>query len=547
LAGFGVGLNGVGTVTTGSIQALGPVGVASQTSSVSVGNVNTGEFFLTLAATGVSTGSITTAPDATTYIADASMLALIDPVTLDPTPVFNATPVRLGGPVSIGGAVSTGRFVSASTGSFAAQGAITATESVSISSGALASFNGIVAAPTITVRSGDIGIGTSGGLGTSSTQQLTVEVEPGTGAINIGGASGQGYSLSADEAARLRAQRISVAAIGNITRPAATINLGSMTLQGSGAAQPNLAGGQGSFALSTPGSIRVTGSVALQNAAAGNLLSLAAGQQILLDTSLGGALSVTGASPGALAGQVQLSAIDVWSGNTSLLSQLATDPNFAGRDALLGQGTSSVAGLPLDSQSTVVIAANALSFNVSRSLLIANTGTSRLRDGFRAGSGGISVRGLSQGQGGLSIGSGPQIEVIINGQALSDTGVLLTNQRTLDAFTFTPGQAGRSLTDVSSLNGCLFSGAACGVSEGDPVQIAAVHASTEPEEIEERVEEERRRANRAVTESDKKPSVLISRLIDGAILTNDDVIDEPVSGAGNPSLWSQPMQGGEPQ
>jgi hypothetical protein len=82
---------------------------------------------------------------------------------------------------------------------------------------------------------------------------------------------------------------------------------------------------------------------------------------------------------------------------------------------------------------------------------------------------------------------------------------------------------------------------------GDPVQIAAAQASTEPEEIEERVEEERKRANRAVAESDKKPSVLISRLIDGAVITNDDVIDEPVSGAGNPSLWSQQTPSGEPQ
>ncbi len=119
---YNVGMLANGSVTTGTIDAAGPIGIGSQAGSVSAGNITTGSFFLTLASTGVSTGSITTGLNGNTgssrvYIADASMIPLVQIDPFDPSAVFAATPVPLAGPVSISGPVSTGIFTSASTGS----------------------------------------------------------------------------------------------------------------------------------------------------------------------------------------------------------------------------------------------------------------------------------------------------------------------------------------------------------------------------------------------------------------------------------------------
>jgi hypothetical protein len=302
------------------------------------------------------------------------------------------------------------------------------------------------------------------------------------------------------------------------------VMLGALSLQGgAGGSGANLFGTSGRLTISTAGNIRVTGAVSLAGATAGNVLELSAGQ-ILLDDSSGGALRVSGANAATPEGILQLSANDIWSGDTSLLGQLGSNAAFAGRDAALGTAPQ----VPLDGP---VLAGGTLRFSVGRSLLIKNTGNARDRAGFSAGSGGIQVTALSGD-------STTPLDLVINGRALSDVGSPLINQFTVGAFTFNGGQANRTLSATASINGCLIGGGMCSIFVSDPVIMASMQAATEPEQLSELAEEERKRATEAVTEADKKPEIRMSRLIEGAIVNNDDVIDEPVSGSGNPGLWS---------
>ena len=519
-AGFGVGIQAAGNVTTGTINARGPVGLGSDTGSVTAGAIQTQDSLLVLARTGATLGAITTAPDGTTYIANSSMLSLLDPVTLDPAPIFAANPVAIAGPVTIGGAVATNRLAVASTGT--------------------ATFNGPVSASTISVRSGDLAIGSGGGLGSAATQTLDLIVDPLATAVAFGGADAPGgYSLSGDEAGRLRAQSISFTVQASASRPAPQLTLGGFTMRGGGAGQAaNLAGTQGRLRIVTPGAIAVTGAALVTDAVAGNLVDIVAGGRIEINSAAGAIRLTNGTAP---AGALRLAASDIWAADAALLSALRDNVDFAGRDARLGQ-PSTVRDAP------AVLAGGSVTLTADDTILIANTGDFRTRAGIDAGAGGITVAarvaaprpGQQSPTADLPAGT---IDVVINGQAVDAAGLLLTNRRTIDAFTVA---SGTTLTPTASVNGCVIATAICAGSQGDPVTVAAVQASVEPQQLTEQAEQERKEAEEAVSAADKRPNAVISRLIDGAGISNDDVIDDPVSGGGNTSLW-ETTPTGEPR
>ena len=514
VAAYAVGLRAAGNVSTGTISAANRIGVGAVNGAITTGAISTGEFFLALADTGVTVnGGITTGtgPNGITYLADASMIALIDPVSLDPTPVFNAAPVRVGGPIVIAGPVDTGRFVAASTDNFTAQQAINATGQVTVNSGGLATFGGVVAAPTITLTSSGLDIGASGSVGTAATTALNLTVEPGAFGVRLGGAAtGTGYVIDQSEMTRLRGQSIRFRTSG---ADVPTINLDSFVLQGSEGAASNLIGNTGSFSIDTTGSIRVIGAAVVDGAAAGNILSLTAGERIDIVTDQGGSIRMSNDS-GDPVGTLNLTAATIASATGGLIDQLTQNANFAGRDDALDAPA-------LVSVAQGYVGAGTMNVRVSSGFFVQNSNTSQLRAGFNVGAGGLSVAPIA--------GTNTPIEMIVNGRAVQAGGVFLTNQNTKDAATFTPLSA---FASTAKLNGCLITASFCGNFGGD----ALTFIGTQQGDTVQHQKEERDASDFA----DVPPIVLINSLVSDPAREDQPRITEPVTGSGNSEAWSKP-------
>jgi filamentous hemagglutinin family protein len=510
---YAVGLRGLGNVTTGNINAANRIGIGSDTGAISTGAINTGEFFLALADTGVTVnGVITTGAGANgiTYIADASMLALINPVTLDPSPIFNAAPTATDGPIAIAGPVTTGRFVAATNGSFTAAQAVNANTSALISSGGLATFNGIVNAPNITITSNGLDIGVNGGLGTGTTSALNLAAGIGAGPVRLGGDAGTGYVIDVNEMARLRAQNIRFRTSGTA---APLLTIGSFTMQGSSGASPNLIGGSGAFTIETNGSVRVIGTAAIDGAAPGNALSINADGRFDVVTDQGGAIRLSNAA-GDPAGILNLSAGTIASATSGLIDQLTQNADFTGRDDALD----AAALIPVPQG---YVGAGTMNVRVSNGFFVQNSNTSQLRAGFNVGAGGLTVAPIA--------GTTTPIEMIVNGRAVQAGGIFLTNQNTKDAATFDPLSA---FAPTAKLNGCLISAAFCANFGGD----ALAFIGTQQGNAVQHQQADREEGEFAYT----LPIVLIDSLVSDPASEEQIRITEPVTGSGNSEIWSKP-------
>lgn len=508
----GFNVNSTGNIATGAITVNNQVSLISRAGAISTGAVNTGQYFLALADTGVTVnGGITTGTGANgvTYIANSIMTDLIDPVTQDPTSLFNAAPSRVNGNVAITGPVTTGRFVSGGSGSFASGGAINAVTSALISAGGLATFTGIVSAPIIDLTSGGVDIGANGGLGTATTATLNINAEPGVAAIRLGGDAGTGYVIDSNEMARLRAQNIRFRA-GGTAAPLLTI--GNFTLLGSAGASPNLVGGSGAFSIETNGAVRVIGNAAIGGAAAGNALSITAGGRIDIVNDLGGSIRLSNAA-GEPAGILNLSAGTVTSATDSFITQLTQDANFVGRDAALD----ATAAAPLEQG---YLGAGTMNVSVSNGLFIQNSNTTQLRGGYTVGAGGLNVTANNS--------AGPPVNLVVNGRALQANGTFLTNKDALDAATFT------SLSQFApgaTLNGCLITGAPCVIFSDGVLQFVSTQQANAIENADEDGD--------LVASGEAQPIVYVDSLVPDPAAAAQPRITEPVTGSGNSEAWSQ--------
>ncbi len=503
-----------GNIAAGSIEAENSVKLISVSGAISTADIRSSQYFIALARTGVNIGGgITTGTgtDGVVYIANSSMANLIDPVTQNPAPLFNAAPVRLAGNVRIDGLVTTGRFVSGNTGAFTSNGAINAAASILISSSGLASFNGIAGAPGITLTSGGLDIGVNGGLGTASTAALNINAEPGVTAIRLGGDAGSGYVIDANEMARLRAQNIQFRTGGTAVP---TITVSNFSLQGSATSESNLVGSSGAFAIETAGSVRIIGAAQVNNAAAGNAFSITAGARIDIVNDQDGAIRL-GNPAGDPAGILNLTAGTVTSASDSLIGQLSTDPNFAGRNAALD----AAAATPL---AQGYLGAGRMNISVSNGLFIQNSNTVPSPGGFNVGTGGFNVIVPASANG--------PVNLVVNGRALLANGTFLSGKDTLGAASFTPLT---SFAEGATLNGCLITGAPCGTvtPENDFGFIAtqqgnAIENNDEDEEL--------------ALAGEALPIVLIESLVTNPADEAPPRITEPVTGSGNSEAWAGP-------
>lgn len=383
-------------------------------------------------------------------------------------------------------------------------------------------FTGLVRSPDISVDTGDIAIGAAAALGDDSTDRLRLRAVIFDAPVVIGGDSGAGgYHLSGAEAQRLHAQAIVIEAVRSGAATATSDMLvRGLDLTGSLAGEPaNLVGDGASLTLDAEGTIRVEGAIGLGRMADADRLSIASRGRIEVATGQGGAIRLTGANDEAWGGVLAMNAPAIAAGSASLLEQLTADPDFAGRDALLA----AVADTPrLDGY----IQARTLDFSVARLLAIQNSGSANQAAGFTAGAGGITVRALT------NVPAGPA-QVNIWGQVQPAGVPPIVNADTIGAVAFD--------TTAGPLDPVLVNGCRLGVVCGAPAPGPDL-----PGEIVTTIAAIERLLTADIAQTLVMPEIRFVRVVDEEGLISEQLITDPVSGAGNSSIWQDVGRGEQP-
>ena len=485
--------------SAGTVQGTGPLRSGGNTAISGAGNV----------ALGSVTSGGTTALTSTGGTLDVTGLASTGAVTANARSVTIASPGSLTFAPS---SASAGNFTVTAAGDLAFS-TLTAPGALNIQAGGLAAFSGLTRGSTIAVSSGDIRLGAAaqlGGRGTTSTITLT-NTAPAATAIG-GAAAASGWSLDAAEALRLFAdQSISIAVPAQAAAPGDVV-IGSLALTyGAGAAGQgpgaNIGAG-GTFAVTTPGRIRVNGAVAPVMASNADLVSLTAGQRIDVATDTGSIVLRNGA--GALTGTLRMTAPTVRAATTSALNSLDGNTDLTAATIRLGlnDGIVSDAGK---------LQANALQFNVAATTLyIQNTGINSAvpnRRGFTANT--LSITGLGAANPSFAING---VLMGANGAQITGLGVapLITVNGALAAV-------GGQFNAASTVNGCTVGGD-CAV--GLPA-IAPPY-----ETIEQLVTLQRPGGG-----AEALLNLPLVQYGETPLLNSPPLIDEPVTGVGNDDLW----------
>ena len=408
-------------------------------------------------------------------------------------------------------------------------GAINAIQSANITTNGLASFGGLVDSPLITVTSGDINFGTNGGLGSTNTNNLEINAAaPGQPIIFGGDGSGGGYNLSAAEATRLRSRTISFNALQLSGAAPADITIRDFTMQGS------LAGSSANLLASdlfinSPGNIRVSGAIRIENAGVEDGLFLSAESgRIEVVTDMGGSITIVDGA-GGLDGNLYLDARHIAVGTADLLGRLAEDPRFAGRDAEVNAPDGS-------NRPEGYISANYIQADGFDTIIIQNSGTDALRGGFSAGSGGFVLDSENDAAG--------SVDAVINGRVANSSGEFLTGADTLNGIAFeTPADA-ELFSAGSTVNGCLLNGGGCptaappSVSHENPDTIASDVREIINEQSEEPSEEEEERAAELTPSATGKKSPIAPNIpvVNTSRLNPSPIVTDPITGSGNPNL-----------
>ncbi|SNS81669.1 hypothetical protein SAMN06295912_11766 [Sphingomonas laterariae] len=531
---FGVGLIAGGGITAGDISSQTSVGLAARGGSIAVGTVTAPEgLLLALAATGASFGGISTANEGTVYIADASMFDLLVAPGFDPTPVLDAAPVRMAGAIAIGGPVSTGHLVAAGQ-SFVAQAGVDALSDVMVDVSGLANFAGPVTAPLIDVTSGDIAIGAGGGLGGIGTTSLRLSSVNSAGATIGGSGTVSGYLLDAGEAQRLRADNIlfNGVAAANPATPAITIR--DLTFTGAdGGSAAQLLSATGGLGIATSGVIRVTGNARFVNMGANNSLRLQ-GQRVEVVTDTG-SIGLFGSGT-TLSGLLDISGANIHVASADLISQLAANPRFQGRDQQLLRPSAA-------ERPEGYLQAGQMRLTFSDTLLIQNSGNFVDFGGFSTGNLLVTAVPASSGSG--------SADMVIFGRVQQPNG-FLADFTVRDAITI---EGSTNFSATSAVNTCQLAASVCEapniVPDDNPVVasiatdvIAVADQDPVPESI---VPEELEEAAEKV--ASRSPIARPVMLVDTRPMDADPTIEEPVSSGGNPSLigaaqTSTPNSGG---
>ncbi|HEY0014618.1 MAG TPA: hypothetical protein VGB79_17380 [Allosphingosinicella sp.] len=330
-----------------------------------------------------------------------------------------------------------GVTINAGTEAVLAQAA--SNEVTEVNAGTVARFTGAATGREVRVTATDIDVTSAGSVGNAATDLVSLQVRPSARATTLGGTgAGPGYTLTQDEANRVRGDTVRVTALSaaNGIPASAQIVVRALTLPGSTAAA-----GINRFEVATPGTVRVDGALLLANAAPGDAIGLSAGR--LEVATEAGSVRVRDAA-GAPAGSLDIAAGDIWVADAPTLAFLAADPDFAGRDQTLR--TNDGADRPCGQ-----IEANAVRLAPVRTLYVRNSGTA------------AAFAGITVGPGGLVIdpsGNAPA-SVYAFGRRLNADGSFTTNIPFFRAVDYSRGSSA-GYTDESEFNRCIINRFFCG-------------------------------------------------------------------------------------
>ena len=327
-----------------------------------------------------------------------------------------------------------GTRVDIAAGGDAVLASTTATTELNVAAGGMVRFTAPATGQQITVTSADIDVTAAGRIGDAATGLVALQVQPGANQTVLGGtAQGPGYTLTQDEAGRVR---------GNVVRIAALAGPGSgdLLVRDLSWAGSGIAGGIGAFEIATPGRVRVEGALALTNAAPADRIGIVAGGRVEV-IAPGGGIRIRNAA-GAPAGTLSIAADHIWATDAPLAAQLLADPNFPGRDDALRTNNGAATPGPIEADRVVL----APGF----SLFVQNSGTA------------VDFAGITVGPGGLSIdpsGAGPAM-VYAFGRRLNADGTVTSNIDFFGQVDFNRG-ASSGYTNVSEFNRCVINNGFC--------------------------------------------------------------------------------------
>ena len=530
---FSVGFASATSITVGNVIGVDEVGFATVGNLVT-GNITAGNLFMALVGGNITTGSITTAANGRVYLADDSMFitgggTLDGEGDFDPSLVLDLAPIGTGGSITINGPVVTGIFSSAAGNDFTTR-AITA-NGIEAFAGGTAVIDGIWSSPDVFLVSNDINVTANGRIDGGANGKLTLISINKDGALIGDGLTGSGYALSNAEFGRISSGLIRIAVGGFGGNSKALI--GDLTITGP-LAGSNIESSDGGVEFATvnddgtalEGTLRVVGDVLVSGLGPDNYIGFYT-ENFELDSATG-TIALTG-NGGALAGTLELYASRIHVAEGTLLDQLAANPQFAGyREAL--NAPASVAR-----PEGVIRAANFdIEFGGSGaqgpySLLVQNMGTTTVPAGFLLSAANIS----DDSDADLPAGS---VDLAINGQIITESGTL-TGIAVRDLLVtefgttvFAPG---------STINGCPLTGSCSAppprvdtivrtdVQINDPRGLGDGLFGNEPD-----IDD-----GETGDEGDlSSPIAAPNPLFDSRPLVGDGDVDDPVSGAGNPSL-----------
>jgi len=417
----------------------------------------------------------------------------------------NSVSVVASGDLAILPTANAGNVDVASGGDLTAIGGF-ASGALNLDATGTAVIDGLVSGLTISIAAADLDILPTGALGEADFTQAISLLSRGD--VTLGGAGGGfGFELDAAEVARIFSGgdlSIATAPSGFILVDDVTVNAGAGTSPTDGTIGQN-----GTLLLIAGGEILVPGNLTVANATAGTTLALDAGTSIHVDSATGGLFVLDAA--GGIAGTIDIVAQDFYAVTSAALEELA-GLNIIELDArlALSDGVNRPDG---------VIRAGTLSIDTTASdVFIQNTVPGTAFDERR----GFEVNALS-----ISDSGGTIQPIVINGTVGGNTGVAA----------IAPASIGSSFDRGSTINGCLIiSPTACipGGNPGQPIDDPTrdlVGEDLTPGEGD---------------PGDKEPgdvgsfgSMLIElRPLDE--FSEDPLIDQPVTGAGNEDLWVDP-------
>lgn len=463
---------GGGTLNATNVNGTGAVSLSSGTGNLTAGNITAG----TTATLATTTGALNATGVTGPAIALTTGSGAIGATNLNATQTISAT--------STSGAVNL-------TGAAAGQ-------SITVATGNVVTLNGAIAAPAVNVDSQDIVISAGANVG-GPNAQVRLAARPSTNPTTFGGTGqGPGYTLDAAEANRIQGASLTLFAPATGVAPnrPADLVVRDVTLDG---------GRLTALRLQSPGIVQVNGNLLLANGGTGHAITIdgtSPAQRVMFVTP--GSVRLRDAA-GAPAGTVTVDARDIWIADASMISQLAANRDFAGRDvALLAPSATFAPRGYLEGQNVVL--------RPTESLFTQNSGTF-------AAFGGITVSGNLTIIGGGA--SGEVADVYAFGRRIDPAG-----DSTGTPFFFQVTFGGQ-FTNASDFNTCIINPRAC--PGGGKAQTSRdLDGSIDGED-----------------EGEGGPGTLPS------VLPNDDLIneaalaepliEEPVTSGGDSGAWTDSM------